>query len=129
MKRGRNKGFTLIELLLVILIITGLAAIVVPNYMKVSDESDQAVNAANDEALRAAVRLMVLDVGLSNMPGGAGTTDDLNAPATNPNLTATGGSYVHGPYIDPADFPVEDADGAQYQVLVSKNTGSISITP
>jgi len=129
MKKTGNKGFTLIELLLVITIILGLAAIVVPNYMKVSDESNDAVNAANSEALKAAVRLMVLDVGLSQMPGTANTTSDLNLVATSPNLVSYNSTLRHGPYVDPNNFPVVDADGTQFTVIVSKNTGAIAISP
>jgi type II secretion system protein G len=119
----KEKGFTLIELLLVILIIIGLAAIVVPNYMNVSDESKTAADAANKDALKAAVRLMVLDVGLKKMPGA-----NLAAVATNPNLVSVGGTYKHGPYVEiiPVASPIT---GANYSVTINTTSGAITITP
>jgi prepilin-type N-terminal cleavage/methylation domain-containing protein len=118
-----SKGFTLIELLLVILIIIGLAAIVVPNYMNVSDQSRTATDAANRDALKAAVRLMVLDTGLASMP-----TGDLNSGGTAPNLASYTGTWAaHGPYISPQDFPVLNPGGAAYAVSVNKTTGNITI--
>ncbi len=118
-----TRGFTLIELLLVILIIIGLAAIVVPNYMNVSDQSRTATDAANRDAIKAAVRLMVLDTGLSNMP-----TADLNATGTAPNLASYTGTWaLHGPYISPDDFPVLNPSGAAYAVTINKTNGVITI--
>lgn len=126
MKFRGNKGFTLIELLLVILIIIGLAAIVVPNYMKVSDESDTAVDAANREALRAASRLLVLDAGLANVAGrDINTTQAANADLKDANAT----TYVHGPYVEGGVFPAPPAKlGASYSVILNASTGAIAIT-
>lgn len=124
MRNRSEKGFTLIELLLVILIITGLAAIVVPNYMKVSDQSDVAVNAANKEALKAATRLMVLDGGLAAVSGAG----DLNTTLSPPNFASNDTTvYVHGPYIE--STPVSSAAGTVYSVTVDATTGAITITP
>lgn len=120
-----NKGFTLIELLLVILIITGLAAIVVPNYMTVSDDSATAVDAANQETLKAATRLLVLDAGLSVVSGVA----DLNTSAGAPNLASFGGTYVHGPYVESGVYPAPPASlGSSYSVAVAGTVGTITIT-
>ena len=124
MRKRSEKGFTLIELLLVILIITGLAAIVVPNYMKVSDESDTAVNAANKETLKAAARLMVLDGGLAAVSAAA----ELNTNTGAVNFAAYDNTvYVHGPYIE--SVPVSSAAGTVYSVTVNATTGAITITP
>ncbi|MFV2081675.1 MAG: prepilin-type N-terminal cleavage/methylation domain-containing protein [bacterium] len=133
MKIKDNKGFTLIELLLVILIIIGLAAIVVPNYMKVSDDSASAVDAANREALKAATRLMVLDVGLSGLTATTNTSADLNTSTTATNFAESAvailGSPNHGPYVDPVSFPVvKSTGGSVYVVRVNTTTGSILIT-
>ncbi len=133
MKIKDNKGFTLIELLLVILIIIGLAAIVVPNYMKVSDDSASAVDAANREALKAATRLMVLDVGLSGLTATTNTSADLNTSTTATNFAVSDvailGSPNHGPYVDPVSFPVvKSTGGSVYVVRVNTTTGSILIT-
>ena len=124
MKNRGEKGFTLIELLLVILIITGLAAIVVPNYMKVSDASNVAVDAANKEALKAATRLMVLDGGLAAVSLSA----ELNTNTGAVNLAAYDSTvYVHGPYIE--SIPVSSVAGTVYSVTVAATTGAITITP
>lgn len=124
MDKSNNKGFTLIELLLVILIITGLAAIVVPNYMKVSDESDIAVRAANEESIKAAVRLLVLDGGLTAVSGAG----DLNTSGNSPNMYSYDGTtYTHGPYLE--SFPIVSPAGTAYAVTVNASTGNISITP
>ena len=124
MRTGKNKGFTLIELLLVILIITGLAAIVVPNYMKVSDESDLAVAAANHGSLKAATRLMVLDGGLTAISGSA----ELNTNAGAVNFAAYDSTvYVHGPYLE--TVPIYSPAGTIYTVSVDAATGAITITP
>lgn len=123
--RGNSKGFTLIELLLVILIITGLAAIVVPNYMKVSDESDIAVDAANQDSIKAATRLLVLDAGLVAVSAAG----DINTATSTPNLSSFGGTYVHGPYVEGGVFPTPPtALGAGYTADVAGTTGSITIT-
>jgi len=126
MKKRSEKGFTLIELLLVIAIITALAAIVVPNYMKVSDESDTAVDLANKESLKAATRLLVLDVGLAAVSA-AGDINTTNAAA--PDLADYGGSYVHGPYVEGGVFPTPPTNlGTSYDVQVDATTGAIAIT-
>ncbi len=125
MKLRGNKGFTLIELLLVILIIIGLAAIVVPNYMKVSDESDTAVDSANREALRAAARLLVLDAGLTAVAG-----SNINGTLSGPDLADSDTTtYTHGPYIEGGSFPTPPASvGTSYSVILSASTGAIAIT-
>lgn len=124
MKTRREKGFTLIELLLVILIITGLAAIVVPNYMKVSDQSDTAVNKANEESIRAAARLMVLDGGLAAVSNAANLNTNTGAVNFAAYDTTT---YVHGPYLE--SIPITSAAGTAYSVSLDSATGAISISP
>lgn len=126
MKIKDNKGFTLIELLLVILIIIGLAAIVVPNYMKVSDDSNTAVDAANRESLKAALRLMVLDGGLAAVSGAA-TLNTSAFTSGAPSLASYDLTiYVHGPYVE--SLPVSSPLGTVYSIAVSGTTGVIAIT-
>ncbi|NOY86221.1 MAG: prepilin-type N-terminal cleavage/methylation domain-containing protein [Deltaproteobacteria bacterium] len=123
MRTRREKGFTLIELLLVILIITGLAAIVVPNYMKVSDQSDTAVNKANEESIRAAARLMVLDGGLTAVSA----VSNLNTNSGAINFASHTAVYVHGPYLE--SIPITSAAGTAYLVSLNSSTGAIGISP
>ncbi len=131
MRFAESKGFTLIELLLVILIIIGLAAIVVPNYMNVSDESNDAVNYANYEALKAASRLLVLDAGLSNLAGGTPFSGNLNVATGSTTLSAAyhGTNFPHAPYIEVADLPVDTTGGTPFTVTINKTSGAFSISP
>ncbi|HNQ34835.1 MAG TPA: type II secretion system major pseudopilin GspG [bacterium] len=61
--RSGNRGFTLIELLLVLVILTILAAIVVPRYAKRSEQARITAASTDIASLEAALDLFEVDAG------------------------------------------------------------------
>lgn len=62
-RRPGNRGFTLIELLLVLVILTILAAIVVPRYAKRSEQARITAASTDIASLEAALDLFEVDAG------------------------------------------------------------------
>jgi general secretion pathway protein G len=59
----RSRGFTLIEILIVVAILGILAAIVVPRYADVSDQSEVSVIQKDLQTLRAQIEMYRFDTG------------------------------------------------------------------
>jgi general secretion pathway protein G len=91
-KRGSERGFTLIELLLVMVILTVLAAVVVPKFTKRSEQAR--ITAANTDLSNMEVALDAFEVDMGRYPT---STEGLKALVEQP--TGTKSTYWKGPYI------------------------------
>lgn len=128
-----NRGFTLIELLIVVVILSTLAAIVVPQFSSSGDSANAAVAKSNLNAIRSAIELYRTDKGhypieqtLTSCDGDGKVTIDsatTNA-AKSANLFAAlsnysnadgqlcktkSASHPHGPYLRVREFPENPA--------------------
>src|SRR4051812_39952861 len=99
-KSSRNRGFTLIEIMIVILVISTLTAISVPNFLTARGTSQRTTCMANLKKLDAAKEQWAME---SHQKQGAPadmadltTNGYLNGPATGPTCPA-GGSYSVNP--------------------------------
>lgn len=96
MKNGfiktREKGFTLIELLLVMVILTVLAAVVVPKFTKRSEQAR--ITAANTDISNLEVALDAFEVDMGRYPT---STEGMKALVEQPASTTT--ARWKGPYI------------------------------
>ncbi|MEO0293145.1 MAG: type II secretion system protein [candidate division WOR-3 bacterium] len=70
----KKRGFTLIELMVVVVIIGILAAIAIPNFVRVVDRSREASVKSNMHTLQVAVEALAVDHD-GNYPGTANTDD------------------------------------------------------
>ncbi len=91
-RRGPERGFTLIELLLVMVILTVLAAVVVPKFTKRSEQAR--ITAANTDISNLEVALDSFEVDMGRYPTG---TEGMKALVEQPTGTTT--SSWKGPYI------------------------------
>jgi general secretion pathway protein G len=89
---GSQKGFTLIELLLVMVILTVLAAVVVPKFTKRSEQAR--ITAANTDVSNIEVALDAFEVDMGRYPTG---TEGLKALVEMPSGTTI--TTWKGPYI------------------------------
>jgi general secretion pathway protein G len=93
MKRSEmEKGFTLIELLLVMVILTVLAAVVVPKFTKRSEQAR--ITAANTDISNLEVALDAFEVDMGRYPT---STEGLKALVEQPSSSST--TTWKGPYI------------------------------
>jgi len=91
-KIGSKGGFTLIELLLVMVILTVLAAVVVPKFTKRSEQAR--ITAANTDISNLEVALDAFEVDMGRYPT---STEGMKALVDEPSGTKT--SSWKGPYI------------------------------
>ena len=94
-KVGKSeKGFSLIELLVVVGIMVALAAVIVPTVIKFSGSGEKGAKAAEEEALQAAIDIMMVDkdlVAVAASPAAAATitaATDFDASAGTLFITA-----------------------------------------
>ena len=108
-KRWNSRGFTLIEILLVLMIISVLAALTVPNFLKQGKNAMRdAAKAEIDANLSTALDLYELDNG--RYPT---TEQGLQALITEPT-TAPAPKKWNGPYIKKKKSIPEDPWGSDY---------------
>ena len=87
---GARRGFTLIELLLVLLILTALAAIIIPRFTKRSE--DARITAARADVTNMGLSLDSFEIDTGRYPTTQEGLDVLNKEPT-------GGTGWHGPYL------------------------------
>lgn len=92
LKRRYERGFTLIEVLLVMVILTVLAAVVVPKFTKRSEQAR--ITAANTDIANLEVALDSFEVDIGRYPT---TSEGLEALVEQPSLSRP--SSWKGPYI------------------------------
>ena len=78
-KARNRKGFTLIELMIVIAIIIILAAIAIPNYLKMTQRARKARVASDFETLATALEAYATDWGFYPTDANAGAVADTNS--------------------------------------------------
>jgi type II secretory pathway pseudopilin PulG len=72
LKKGllrKEVGFTLVELIIVVGIIVGLAAAIVPNVSRFSGKGDDGAKAAEVESVQAAMDTLMADEGITSVTG------------------------------------------------------------
>ncbi|MDD5584731.1 MAG: type II secretion system major pseudopilin GspG [Candidatus Omnitrophica bacterium] len=111
--KSTHKGFTLIELMLVVIIISVLAAMVVPRFVGRSEEARLAVARADVDAhLATALDLYEMDIG--RYP------NELKELRINPGLTAWKGPYLKKDPKDPwkrdYEYTLLGSDGKDYKL-------------
>jgi prepilin-type N-terminal cleavage/methylation domain-containing protein len=75
----RKSGFTLVELLIVVAIIVALGAVIVPNVLQFADRGDTGAQAAERDAVQAAMDAMMADVGITAVTAQANPDNSNNA--------------------------------------------------
>jgi general secretion pathway protein G len=117
--KRRNRGFTLIEVMVVVVILSILAAIVVPKIMGRPDEARIAKARQDIRALESALNLYKLDN--FNYP----TTDQgLEALVRKPSLPPVPNNWKEGGYVD--RLPKDPWD-REYLFLSPGEQGAIDI--
>jgi|SRR3989338_4970000 len=114
--RKRSSGFTLIEILLVVVILTALAAMVVPRLTGRSEKAKVAVAKADIEShLATALKLYELDNG--NFPTSSQGLQALQtAPTTSPIPENWNGPYIDRAPLDPWSRPYIYASPAEHNL-------------
>jgi prepilin-type N-terminal cleavage/methylation domain-containing protein len=72
----RQRGFTLVELLIVVGIIVGLAAAIIPNVSRFSGKGEEGAQNAEIESVQAAMDAMMAENGITTVTGRVVGTDN-----------------------------------------------------
>ena len=135
-----KKGFTLIELMIVVVIIGILAAIAIPNFVKIIDKAKEASVKANMHTVQVTVETLAVDAG-GNYPDETLLTDDeLPSNFKNPyNNTQTGAAAVvagnapaEGQVGYQENASAGNSDGTYYTIYGAGKGGSLldlTLTP
>jgi len=139
----RTGGFTLVELLAVVIVLSILAAVVVPSFAGAGEDAKVSTLRADLARLRAAIERYAAEHG-ARVPGVVKATDGASPPPsagacaaaalaqltqyTNAAGAASGtpgGAFVHGPYLRGDAFPANPfLVGAEAGELVCDTTES-----
>ena len=128
MKNRKRKGFTLIELMIVIAIIIILAAIAIPNYLRMTDRAKKAAIESDLKSLATALETFRTDWG--QYPNGdwavmraeltGGTDATINDPSSK-NLLGENGGIVY--ITEAAVTAVETKADVSYDYETDPDTG------
>ena len=123
---GKRTGFTLIELLVVIGIITLLASIVMPNFMKHIDTAKKVRARADINSIENALAMYQLDYGIYPKQNGVTMINDADIGGTHighlETVLQTAGTNGRGPYLS-KDIP-NDPYGTKYRYIGSGGSSS-----
>lgn len=138
-QRIAQAGFTLVELLIVAIILSILAAIVVPQFSASTDDAKLAALDANLSNLRSSIELYYQQHGHYPSSVGDGTNAANTAAALTAQLTkytsAAGAvsntkdaTFKFGPYIKKGVIPTEPVSGSSTLEIVTAGTLGLTAT-
>ena len=109
--RMQRSAFTLIEVLIVVVIISVLAAVIIPQVTDCSDDAKSSSLKHNLYTMRAQIEMYKLSHGGAVPALQNGTLDQLiSATDASGTIGAPGATFPFGPYIAGGKFPVNPFD-------------------